>query len=157
MGLYFRRTPWATRDEPSASVTWCEYMSALAAAIDPDACPLVVAHPDRPPLPRSARRQDASEEARLRERLRRAPENAAAHRSLGLCHLARGQIGPAARHLDIALGLVRREADRGVVLTDALRLQLEAATLRLVLMRLHMRLGNVTRAGALAQEGHAVL
>jgi hypothetical protein len=52
---------------------------------------------------------------------------------------------------------VRREADRGVVLTDALRLQLEAATLRLVLMRLHMRLGNVTRAGALAQEGHAVL
>jgi hypothetical protein len=42
-------------------------------------------------------------------------------------------------------------------LTEAVRLQFEAATLRLVLIRLHGRLGNEARARALAREVQAAL
>jgi hypothetical protein len=42
-----------------------------------------------------------------------------------------------------------------VGLTDALQRQYEAAVLRLILMRLHMRLGNADRARSLAHEVQA--
>ena len=157
MGLHFPRTPRAIRDELIPSITWCEYMSALSAATDPGDRIQAVAHSDSPALPGAASGLDETETALLREQVRRRPEDETAHRLLGLTHLARGQIRPAVRHLEIAFSLVRLHAQQAVGLTDALRLQCEAATLRLVLMRLHMRLGNEDRAWSLAQEVQAVL
>jgi hypothetical protein len=77
---------------------------------------------------------------------------AAAHRLLGLGHLAGGRVGPAVKHLEIALGLARRDARGALGMTETLRLQCEAARLRLVLMGLYMRLGDVHRASVLARE-----
>jgi cytochrome c-type biogenesis protein CcmH/NrfG len=94
---------------------------------------------------------------RLRTQLRRRPEEETIHRLLGLGYLARGQVGLAVRHLEIALGLIGTEAQRAVSLTEAIRLQCEAATLRLVLIRLYGRLGNDARARALAQDVQAAL
>jgi Flp pilus assembly protein TadD len=157
MGLFFartRRTPW---DEPSASITWREYVAALSEATDPgdrghgpgrvvpSAQPYLGVRPEETAL------------AVLSEQVRRKPEDETAHRLLGLTHLARGRIGPAVRHLEIAFRLVRRRAQRAVGLTDALQLQCEAATLRLVLIRLYMRLGRVDRACSLAQEAQVML
>jgi hypothetical protein len=155
MGLFFartRQTPW---DEPSASITWREYVGALSAATDPG---------DRGPgrvvtsaLPYLGVGPDETAIAVLSEQVRRKPEDETAHRLLALTHLARGRIGPAVRHLEIAFRLVQRHAQRTVGLTDALQLQCEAARLRLVLIRLYMRLGRVDRACSLAQEAQALL
>ena len=152
MGLYFQRTP-GVRGDLGASITWREYVSELSAAMDPGASP----HPDSPALPHAAKAPDEREMGCLLERVRRRPEDETAHRLLGLGHLARGQIRSAVRHLEITLGLIRREAMRPVGLSETARLQRETATLRLVLMRLHMRLGSKDRAEALARESQAVL
>ena len=152
MGLYFRRTP-GIRGDLGASITWREYVSALSAATDPGASP----RPDSPAPPHAAKAPDEREMGCLLEWVRHRPEDETAHRLLGLGHLARGRLGSAVRHLEIALGLTRREAMRPVGLRDTARVQLETATLRLVLMRLHMRLGNADRAKALARETQAVL
>jgi hypothetical protein len=132
-------------------------MSALSAATDPGDCLRARTHPDGPARPGPANGPKEPEAALLREQVRRRPEDERAQRLLGLVHLARGQIGPAVRHLEIALRLVRGHARRAVGLTDALQRQHEAAVLRLVLMRLHLRLGNAQRAASLAQENQAVL
>jgi hypothetical protein len=79
------------------------------------------------------------------------------HRLLGLGHLAGGRVGLAVRHLEIALGLARRDARGALGMTETLRLQCEAASLRLVLMGLYMRLGDVHRASVLAREIQAGL
>ena len=157
MGLYFPRTPRAPRREPNASVTWCEYMSALSAATDPGACIRAHVRPESPARPRSAFWRDEAELAFLRAQVGRRPEDETAHRLLGLAHLAHGRIGPAVRHLDMARRLVQGHARRAVGRTDALQRQCEAAVLRLILMRLHMRLGNEDRARSLAQEVQAGL
>lgn len=156
MGLHFRRTPRALR-ELSASITWCEYISALSAATAPGDSFQARVHPDGPVRPRPANGLRAAETGLLCEQVRRRPEDETAHRLLGLAHLAHGQVGPAVRHLEIALQLVRRHLRRTVGLADALQRQCEAATLRLVLLRLHMRLGGESRASSLAQEAQAIL
>ena len=155
MGLFFartRRTPW---DEPSASITWREYVAALSAATDLDDRGLGPGRVVSSALPSLGPEETAL--AVLSEQVRRKPEDETAHRLLGLTHLARGRIGPAVRHLEIAFRLVRRHAQRSVGLTDALQLQCEAARLRLVLIRLYMRLGRVDRACSLALEAQAML
>ena len=157
MGLYFPRTPRAIRHELSASITWCEYMSALSTASDAGDRVQGRTDPDSPARPRSASGLERVHMASLCEQLHRRPEDETAHRLLGLAHLAQGQIAPAVRHFEIALSLVRRHARHAVGLTDALQRQCEAAGLRLVLLRLHMRLGNEGRARSLAQETQAVL
>jgi hypothetical protein len=80
-----------------------------------------------------------------------------AHRQLGLGHLAGGRVGPAVKHLEIALGLARRDARGALGMTETLRLQCQAARLRLVLMGLYVRLGDVHRASVLAREIQAGL
>lgn len=157
MGLHFPRTPRGIRHELSASITWCEYMSALAAATDPGDRKQGRTHPDSPARPRPANGLEQGHMASLCEQVRRRPEDETAHRLLGLVHLARGQMAPAVSHLEIALSLVRGHARRAMGLTDALQRQCEAAGLRLVLLRLHMRLGNAGRARSLAQEVRAIL
>jgi hypothetical protein len=158
MGLYFARPRRTIPDEPSASITWHEYMSALSAAADPGASIAAgIIHPDGPARLAVARALDGTEMVRLRTQLRRRPEEETIHRLLGLGYLARGRIELAVRHLEIALGLVGTEMQRAVGLTEAVRLQFEAATLRLVLIRLHGRLGNEARARALAREVQAAL
>jgi hypothetical protein len=156
MGLNFPRPPRAI-EELSASITWCEYMSALDAATDPGAYVPVHPHLDGLARPCPVNGLEENETALLCEQVRRRPEDETAHRLLGLGHLAHGRIGPAVRHLEIALRLVRDRARHAVGLTDALQRQCEAAALRLVLLRLHMRLGNVNRASALVQEAQALL
>ena len=157
MGLHFPRTPRAIQEELTASITWCEYVSALHAATDSGDCIEARARPDSPARLRPVKGLDETETVLLSERVRRRPEDETAHRLLGLAHLARGQIGPAVRHLEIALRLVHTHTRSVVGLTDALQRQGEAAVLRLVLRRLHMRLGNETRAASLAQELQAIL
>ena len=157
MGLYFPRTPRAIRHELSASITWCEYMSALSAATEPVDHRQEHTHPDSPARPCPANGLEKAHTASLCEQVRRRPEDETAHRLLGLVYLTQGQIAPAVRHLEIALRLVRGHARRAVGLTDALQRQCEAAVLRLVLLRLKMLLGNESRASSLAHEVQAIL
>lgn len=91
------------------------------------------------------------------EHVRRDPADEGAHRMLGLAHVSWGNLKSAVRHLEIALGLVRRKVARAVELRDVLQLQCEAALVRLVLIRLHVRLGEVKTAFWLAQEGQRLV
>jgi hypothetical protein len=63
----------------------------------------------------------------------------------------------AVKHLEIALGLLRRRAVRAISLRDKLRLQCEAALLRTVLIRLYSRLGEVQAVRWLVREGEELL
>jgi hypothetical protein len=157
MGLFFARTRRTAWDEPSASITWREYVAALSAAIDPGDRGHGFSRVVTSALPYLRVGPDETAIAVLSELVRRKPEDETAHRLLALTHLARGRIGPAVRHLEIAFRLVRRHAQRAVGLTDTLQLQCEAAKPRLVLVRLYMRPGRVDRARSLAQESRAVL
>jgi hypothetical protein len=155
MGLYFGRAPGTAWGEISPSITAREYLSALSAATD-----LLGDSgrgPDSPGSDHLGTGLHASALVALADRIRRRPEDEDAHRLLGLSHLAGGQVGPAVRHLEIALCLARRDARGALGMTETLRLQCEAARLRLVLMRLYMRLGDVRAACALAREIQAVL
>jgi hypothetical protein len=89
--------------------------------------------------------------------LRRKPHDAPSHRRLGLAHLAAGRDSAAARHLEIAYRLTRRDAWLAVGLADALRLQHEGAVLRLVLVGLYARLGRASLAASIARETQALL
>jgi hypothetical protein len=133
MGLYFARTR-RTWGEPCASITWREYVAGLSAATDPTETATAV-------LP---------EELRLR------PEGAPVGRPGIGPSPARGR-GSAVAHLEIALRLVQRRARRAVGLAEVLRLECEAAKLRLLLIPLYMRLGEVDKARALAREAQATL
>jgi hypothetical protein len=137
MGFYFGRATETARGDVSPSITPREYVSALAAATD-------LLRDPGPSVHGGSRRL----EARL---------DAESHRLVGLSHLAGGRVGLAARHLEIALGLVRRVMPRALGMTEALRLQCEAARLSLVLVRLYVRLGEIRQAHALAREIQAML
>jgi hypothetical protein len=134
MGLYFARTGRSTGDEPCASITWREYVAGLSVATDPAEIPTVV-------LP---------EELRLR------PGDAAADRPLGGAAMDPGSASAVA-HLEIVLRLVKRRARRAIGLPEILRLECEAAKLRLLLIPLYVRLGEVDKARSLAREAQAVL
>ena len=157
MGFHFPRAGRTAWGDLSASITWCEYMSALSAATDPGDQGHGQKHTVTAGLPYLGVGPNETAVTALSEQVRRRPEDESAHRLLGLTQLARGRIGSAAKHLEIALRLVSHHARRAVGLTDALRLQCEAATLRLMLIRLYMRLGNVARARSLAREAQTVL
>jgi len=89
------------------------------------------------------------------EHVRCAPADEQTYRLLGLAHLAWGNLRAAAQALDIALGLVRRKLTRAIDLEERLRLQCEAALLRLVLIRVRLQLGERQAALWLVREGHA--
>lgn len=89
--------------------------------------------------------------------LRRHPSDEHAHRLLGVTFLYRGDIEPAVTHLELALGLVRRNAAGAIGLGEMLRLRCEAALLRVVLVRLYMKLGQVQAVRRLVREGQEVL
>ena len=133
MGLYFAPTR-RTWGEPSASITWREYVAGLSAATDPAVTATGV-------LP---------EELRLR------PDGAAVDPLLSGSLPARGQASAAA-HLEMALRLAQHRARRAFGLAETLRLQCEAAKLRLLLIPLYMRLGEVAKARSLALEAQAIL
>jgi hypothetical protein len=133
MGLYFARTR-RTWGEPCASITWREYVAGLSAATDPTGTATAV-------LP---------EELRLRT------EGAAVGRPVSAPPPARGR-GSAVARLQIALRLVQRRARRALGLAEILRLECEAAKLRLLLIPLYMRIGEVDKARALAREAQATL
>lgn len=90
------------------------------------------------------------------EHVQCAPADEHTYRLLGLAHLAWGNLRAAAHALDIALGLVRRNLTRAIGLEERLRLQCEAALLRLVLVRVRLQLGERQAALWLVREGHAV-
>ncbi len=85
------------------------------------------------------------------------PSDEHAYRLLGLAHLTWGNDRLAVKHLEIALALLRRRTAHAISLRDRLRLQCEAALLRMVLVRLHCRLGEVQAAHWLVHEGEALL
>lgn len=157
MGFHFPRTPGAARVELSGSITWCEYVAALSTAAHPGDQWHGPGHTVTAGLPCVGVGPKETAVTALSEQVRRRPEDETAHRLLGLTQLARGRIEPAVKHLEIALWLVSHHARRAVGLTDALQLQCAAATLRLILIRLYMRLGNVARARSLAREAQTVL
>jgi hypothetical protein len=155
MGLYFGRAPGTTWEDISPSITAREYVSALAAATD------LLGEPGRdsgrPGSHHLGAWLHAPGIADLSERIRRRPGDEDAHRLLGLSHLAADRVRPAVKHLEIALRLARRDARGALGMTEALRLHCEAARLRLVLLRLYMKVGDVRRARALAREIQAAL
>jgi hypothetical protein len=131
MGLHLFPVGRAAWDEPCASITWREYVSALAAASS-----------------------DPAETASAILRVR--PGGAATRRPPGEAPLARPGESEVA-HLEIALRLVQRQARRTIGLAEILRLSCEAAKIRLLLVPLYMRLGQVDRAKSLAREIQTVL
>jgi hypothetical protein len=133
MGLYFAPTR-RTWGEPSASITWREYVEGLSAATDPAETATGV----------------------LPKELRLGPDGAAVDCPVSGSLPARGQASTAT-HLEIALRLAQRRARRAVGLSEALRLQCEAAKLRLLLIPLYVRLGEVAKARSLAREAQAIL
>jgi tetratricopeptide (TPR) repeat protein len=86
----------------------------------------------------------------------RLPNDASAHRLLGIAHLNRRKFGAAVKHFEIALGLLRREAATERGLYEALRIQCQAALLRLLLVQLHVRLGHAEAARFLVEEGRTL-
>ncbi len=89
--------------------------------------------------------------------VRRYPSDEHAYRLLGLAHLSWGNDRLAVKHLETALGLLRRKAAQAMGLREILRLQCEAALLRTMLIRLHSRQGEVQVARGLVREGEAWL
>ncbi len=85
--------------------------------------------------------------------LQQHPSDEHAYRLLGLAHLSWGNDRLAVKHLEMALGLLRRKAAQAMALRDILRLQCEAALLRTVLIRLYSKLGDVQAARWLVREG----
>jgi len=89
--------------------------------------------------------------------VRRHPSDEHAYRLLGLAHLTWGNDRLAVRYLEIALSLLRRRAVHAMSLRGRLRAQCEAALLRIVLIRLHSRRGEIQAARRLAREGEELL
>jgi hypothetical protein len=70
------------------------------------------------------------------------PEDPVGHRMLGLAHLNAGHFVAGLGHLVIALKILRHDAGTTMTLRDSLRLHLEAALVRLLLLPLCERLGD---------------
>lgn len=158
MGFYFQcERRRGLTDDLSPTITPGEYVSTLSSVIRTLA---------GSPSPRCQRHQ-----VRLRylavaspqsvahifsDVIQREPNNQPAHRLLGIAHLSQGNLTAAVKHLEIALGLLRREARGRAGLYDTLRIQCERALLRLLLVPLYMKLGQVVAARSLLIEGQVL-
>lgn len=90
------------------------------------------------------------------ELVRQRPSDQTAHRLLGMAYLRQGNLKAAVKHFEIALGLLKREAAVRIGLDNALLAHCEGALLRLVLIPLHMRLGQTEAARCLVREGQTL-
>lgn len=77
----------------------------------------------------------------LSDLVRQRPDDATAHRLLGMAHLSAGHLKIALRHLVTALRILRCEIEASLSLRQTLQAHLESARLRLVLLPLCVRLG----------------
>jgi tetratricopeptide (TPR) repeat protein len=90
--------------------------------------------------------------ARLDRLLEQQPENRRVHRLIALVYLSRGRLAEAAKHLDLARRLLRRERASPHSLEHALYLHLEGAFLQYTLLSLYGRLDRPQDARALVEE-----
>jgi tetratricopeptide (TPR) repeat protein len=90
--------------------------------------------------------------ARLDRLLEQQPENRRVHRLIALVYLSRGRLTEAAKHLDLARHLLRRERASPHSLEHALYLHLEGAFLQYTLLSLYGRLDRPQDARALVEE-----
>lgn len=81
------------------------------------------------------------------------PGDRVTHRTLGVAQLHAGNLGGAAWHLEISLGLSRGGAILAPGLERSLRAHLDGALARLVLLLIHARLGRREAAQRLALDG----
>ncbi len=88
--------------------------------------------------------------------VQRRPNDGPAHCLLGIAYLNQANFTAAVEHLEIALGLLRREAVTRSGLYGVLRLQCEGALLRLLLVPVYMKLGRTQAARFLLEEGRAL-
>lgn len=88
----------------------------------------------------------------LSDLVRQQPDYQPAHRLLGIAYLCQRNLWAAVKHLQIALGLLRREAACREGLFETLRVQCEIALLRWTLMALYRKLGQREAARQLALE-----
>jgi hypothetical protein len=88
----------------------------------------------------------------LSRRARRHPDDPVVHRALGIAHLAAGNARSAARHLGIAMRLLRMENTTGACLQHTICARLGLALLLPVLVPLCMRLGRRETARRLVSE-----
>ncbi len=91
----------------------------------------------------------------LSDLVRQQPDHQPARRLLGIAYLCQGNLWAAVKHLEIALGLLRRGAACRESLFDTLRVQCEIALLRWMLMAVYLKLGQVKAARQLAMESEA--
>jgi hypothetical protein len=157
MGLHLPGTRETTGEPLNPSITWREYSSALASVTPSGDIRGGTLALGAPMPPDRGHGVDETTSAVLAARIRRRPRDPAAHRMLGLAHLAAGRDAAAVRHLETAYRLVGCDARLAVGLPEALRVQCEAALLRLALMGLYTRLGRADRAYSLAREAQAIL
>jgi len=125
------------------TVTPREYVSALYSAIDGV---IQNAPRQRAPYERGIAflvtgRPHAATRAFARV-VRLCPEDPAGHRMLGLAHLGTGHLVTGFGHLVTALKILRRDARMARPLRDSLRLHLDAALVRLLLLPVCGRLGH---------------
>lgn len=159
MGFFFGADAERTLGEDlTPTVTAGEYLEAMTAAVEELAeAPRGRCHTCRPGLRALAAGLAGRATLVFSAHVRRHASDEHAYRLLGLAHLTWGNERLAVRHLEIALGLLRRKADRAMSLSEQLRVQCEAAMLRIVLIRLHSRLGEIQAARWLAREGAELL
>jgi hypothetical protein len=148
----------ALGEDLSPTVTAGEYLEAMTAVVEELAeAPRGRCHTCLPGLRALAAGLAGRATLVFSAHVRRHPSDEHAYRLLGLAHLSWGNERLAARHLEVALSLLRRRAGRAMSLRDRLRVQCEAALLRIVLIRLYSRLGEVQAARWLAREGAELL
>ena len=159
MGLHFGSGPdRGLTDDVSPTLTAGEYVSALAGVMAALAeRPRGRCHSCRLGLRYLVAGLPGPATLVFSAHVERYPHDGHAHRLLGLAHLSWGNLRPATKHLEVALGLLRREAAQAGGLGRTLQLQCEAALLRMMLVRLHSRLGQVQMARWLAREDSEVL
>jgi hypothetical protein len=82
----------------------------------------------------------------------RYPNDSVAHRMLGVAYFHAGRLSSAARHLETALALLKRDASDHSTLTSAIRIQLDAALIRVALLPIYASRGQHAALRRLANE-----
>lgn len=159
MGFYFGAdAERALGEDLTPTITAGEYLEAMTAGLEESIqAPRERCNPCLPGFRALAAGLAGRATLVFSAHVRRHPNDEHGYRLLGLAHLTWGNDRLAVKHLEIALGLLRRRAVHAMSLRDRLRLQCQAALLRIVLIRLHSRLGEVQATRWLVREGEELL
>lgn len=158
MGFYFahERVRELT-DDFSPTITAGEYVSAFVTATRTFAAPPPVAcYRYRQGLLHLMEALPERAARVLSDLIRRHPNHQPTHRLLAVAYLRQGNFEGGLKHLEIALGLLEREAAVRESLYQILLFQCERALLRWMLMALYLKVGRTDAARRLVIDDPAL-